>query len=128
MVGLSTLVGLLSLLSWFLRWRRREVPQGRLPLWCVVAAGPAMVVAMEAGWFVTEFGRQPWVVYRILRTSDAATTAPALGVTFIVFLVIYAGLAITTARLLLLLARRGREGGATGRHTGGSSPTPGATT
>src|SRR5207249_7825606 len=100
--------GLLSLLFWFLRWRRRELPQGRLLLWCVVAAGPAMVVAMEAGWFVTEFGRQPWVVYRILRTSDAATTAPALGVTFLVFLVIYAGLAITTARLLLLLARRNR--------------------
>jgi len=83
---------------------------------------------MEAGWFVTEFGRQPWVVYGILRTSDAATTAPALGVTFTVFLVIYVALAVTTARLLLLLARRGREGEATGRHAGGSSPTPGATT
>src|SRR5919197_962840 len=47
MVGLSGLVGLLSLLFWFLRWRRRDVPQGRLLLWCLVAAGPAMVVAME---------------------------------------------------------------------------------
>jgi cytochrome d ubiquinol oxidase subunit I len=78
----------------------------------VVAAGPAIVIAMEAGWFVTEFGRQPWVVYGIIRTSDAATTAPALGVTFTVFLAIYAGLAVTTGRLLLLLARRRREGGA----------------
>jgi cytochrome d ubiquinol oxidase subunit I len=66
---------------------------------------------------VTEFGRQPWVVYGIMRTSAAATTAPALGVTFTVFLVIYAGLAIITARLLLLLARRrrGREAGAGAR-------------
>jgi cytochrome d ubiquinol oxidase subunit I len=110
MVGLSTLVGLLSLVFWFLGWRRREVPRSRPLLWCVVAAGPAIVIAMEAGWFVTEFGRQPWVVYGIIRTSNAATTAPALGVTFTVFLAIYAALAVTTARLLLLLARRRREG------------------
>jgi cytochrome d ubiquinol oxidase subunit I len=117
MVGLSTLTGLLSLLFWFLGWRRREVPRARALLWGVVAAGPAMVIAMEAGWFVTEFGRQPWVVYGIMRTSAAATTAPALGVTFTVFLVIYAGLAVITARLLLLLARRrrGREAGAGAR-------------
>ena len=64
---------------------------------------------MEAGWFVTEFGRQPWIVYGIMRTSEAATTAPALGPTFALFIVIYAGLAITTARLLLMLAARNRK-------------------
>jgi cytochrome d ubiquinol oxidase subunit I len=110
MVGLSLLVGLLGLAFWLLWWRRREALRSRPLLWCLVAAGPAIVIAMEAGWFVTEFGRQPWVVYGVLRTSDAATTAPALGVTFIVFFVIYVALAVTTARLLLLLARRSREG------------------
>jgi cytochrome d ubiquinol oxidase subunit I len=64
---------------------------------------------MEAGWFVTEFGRQPWIVYGIMRTSEAATTAPALGPTFALFIVIYAGLAITTARLLLMLGARNRS-------------------
>jgi len=64
---------------------------------------------MEAGWFVTEFGRQPWIVYGILRTADAATTAPALGPTFALFILIYVGLAVTSARLLLQLARRTRE-------------------
>src|SRR5205807_5703254 len=125
MVGLSLLVGLLGLVFWFLRWRGREVWRWRPLLWCMVAAGPAIVIAMEAGWFVTEFGRQPWVVYGILRTSDAATTAPALGVTFTVFLVIYVALAVTTARLLLLLAQRARERSSL---AGASSPTSGATT
>jgi cytochrome d ubiquinol oxidase subunit I len=114
MVGLSTLAGLLSIVFWLLCWRRREVPTARLLLWAVVAAGPATVVAMEAGWFVTEFGRQPWVVYGILRTADAVTTAPALGVTFTVFLVIYGALAVISARLLLLLARRNRGEEASG--------------
>jgi cytochrome d ubiquinol oxidase subunit I len=63
---------------------------------------------MEAGWFVTEFGRQPWIVYGILRTADAATTAPALALTFAIFFAIYALLGLTTARLLLMLARRNR--------------------
>ena len=110
MVGLGTLLGLLALLFWglFIRARRR-VPDRRLLLWAVAAAGPAAVVAMEAGWFVTEFGRQPWIVYGILRTSQAATTAPALGATFLIFLVIYAGLAITTGRLLLRLGGRNRQ-------------------
>jgi cytochrome d ubiquinol oxidase subunit I len=64
---------------------------------------------MESGWFVTEFGRQPWIVYGIVRTSQAATTAPALGLTFAIFILIYAGLAITTGRLLLGLATRNRS-------------------
>jgi cytochrome d ubiquinol oxidase subunit I len=99
MVGLGTLLGLLALFFWLARWRRRTLP--RAFLMALVAAGPASVVAMEAGWFVTEFGRQPWIVYGILRTSEAATTAPALGATFVIFLLIYCLLALTTARLLL---------------------------
>jgi cytochrome d ubiquinol oxidase subunit I len=108
MAGLGIFIGLVALLFWILAFRARQVPRRRLLLWALVASGPAAVIAMEAGWFVTEFGRQPWVVYGVLRTSDAATTAPALGPTFLVFFVIYAGLAVTTARLLLLQARKNR--------------------
>ena len=108
MAGLGTLIGLTAALFWLLYMYRRAIPRSRRLLWLIVAAGPASVVAMEAGWFVTEFGRQPWIVYGILRTSEAATTAPALGPTFVIFFAIYIGLAITTARLLLLQARRNR--------------------
>jgi cytochrome d ubiquinol oxidase subunit I len=109
MVGLGTLLGFFGLLFWGLTIRRQRLPLWRPLLVGLVLAGPASVVAMEAGWFVTEFGRQPWIVYGILRTSDAATTAPALGPTFVLFLAIYVGLAITTARLLLASARHNRE-------------------
>ena len=111
MVGFGLLIGFLAAVFWLLAIRRRSIPRWRLLLVGLVAAGPASVVAMEAGWFVTEFGRQPWIVYGIMRTSQAVTTAPALGLTFAVFLVIYAGLAIATATLLLMLAARTREAG-----------------
>jgi cytochrome bd ubiquinol oxidase subunit I len=111
MVGLSGLSGVAALVFWGLAWRRRRIPTSRWLLWCLVAAGPATVIAMEAGWFVTEFGRQPWTVYGILRTSDAATSSPGVGPTFAIFIVIYVGLAAVTARLLLELARRRRASG-----------------
>jgi cytochrome d ubiquinol oxidase subunit I len=112
MVGFGLLIGLVAAAFWFLAIRRRAVPTRRLLLLGLVAAGPASVAAMESGWFVTEFGRQPWIVYGVMRTSEAATTAPALGLTFAIFIAIYAGLAITTARLLLMLAARTREAAA----------------
>jgi cytochrome d ubiquinol oxidase subunit I len=109
MVGLGLFVGFIAAAFWLLAIRRRSVPRLRLLLIGLVTAGPASVVAMESGWFVTEFGRQPWIVYGIVRTSQAATTAPALGLTFAIFIVIYVGLAITTGRLLLRLAARNRS-------------------
>jgi cytochrome d ubiquinol oxidase subunit I len=109
MVGLGIVIGLLAAAFWVMAIRRRAIPRARFLLLGLVAAGPASVVVMEAGWFVTEFGRQPWIVYGIMRTSEAATNAPALGLTFAIFIAIYAGLAITTGRLLLLLAARNRN-------------------
>ena len=109
MVGLGIGLGLLALVFWFLVWRSRSVPGNRLLLWCLVASGPAAVITMEAGWFVTEFGRQPWIVYGIIRTTAAATSAPGLGLVFGVFTAIYVALAVTLSRLLLLLARHNRE-------------------
>jgi cytochrome d ubiquinol oxidase subunit I len=108
MAGLGLGLGLLAFCFWasFL-WRRR-LPAWRPLLFAIVASGPAAVITMEAGWFVTEFGRQPWIVYGLIRTSQAATSAPALGPTFAIFLIIYAGLALTTAILLLRLARSAR--------------------
>src|SRR5207245_1708649 len=100
MVGLGMLIGLAAALFWFLCiYRRGRVPAWRPLLWLIAISGPASVAAMEAGWFVTEFGRQPWIVYGILRTSEAATAAPALGPTFLVFFALYIGLAAPIALL-----------------------------
>jgi cytochrome d ubiquinol oxidase subunit I len=109
MVGLGLFIGTLAAVFWLMANRRRSIPTGRRLLLGLVAAGPASALAMEAGWFVTEFGRQPWIVYGIMRTSEAATSAPALGPTFALFIAIYIGLAIATGRLLLMLAARTRN-------------------
>ena len=87
-------------------WRRRLPDARRWWLWLTIALGPAGVIAMEAGWIVTEVGRQPWAVYGVLRTSHAVTPVTGLWVPFTLFAVIYVGLAAAAA---LVLVRQVRE-------------------
>jgi cytochrome bd ubiquinol oxidase subunit I len=98
MVG-SALVMLLVALAWAVVSLRRK-PAGRWLLRAIVLSGPLAVVAMEAGWCVTEFGRQPWVARGLLRTSDAVTIAPGLDLQFYGFSIVYAILAATCWWLL----------------------------
>ncbi len=82
---------LLFLSSWaLLKWR--TVFSSRRFLKAVVLAGPMGILALETGWIVTEVGRQPWVIYGVLRTSDAVTPVPGLAVPFFLFGAIYLGL------------------------------------
>jgi cytochrome d ubiquinol oxidase subunit I len=100
MVGIGTaLAGLMAVVVW-IAWRRRRVPESRAILWGLVAAGPAAFVAIEAGWTVTEVGRQPWVIYGVLRTADAVTPMPGLVVPFVTFLLLYIGLAVATVAII----------------------------
>ncbi len=82
------------------------VPESKLLLWGVILSGILSFVAVELGWTVTEEGRQPFVIYGVLRTSDAVTTAPFLDISFLVFVIIYIVLAITMIVLLVRQARR----------------------
>ena len=66
----------------------------------LVAAAPLGFIAIETGWTVTEVGRQPWIIYGIMRTADAVTPMPGLVVPFITFTVLYIFLAVITAWLL----------------------------
>jgi cytochrome d ubiquinol oxidase subunit I len=86
----------------FLRRRRGELakPWPRPVLWALVAAGPLGFVALEAGWMVTEWGRQPWVVHGYLRTADAVTTFPYKAAPFWLFTVVYLFLGVVVAYLL----------------------------
>jgi cytochrome d ubiquinol oxidase subunit I len=65
---------------------------------------------MEAGWIVTEVGRQPWVVYRLLTTAQGATTNGGVIDTLTAVIVLYAVLGVSTVLILRLLARRWRQG------------------
>lgn len=100
MVGLGfTLAGLAG---WLLlgRVRRGAWPDDRWTLLAVVAAGPAAFLALEAGWIVTEVGRQPWIVQGVMRTKDAVTRMPGLALPCVTFALVYVGLAVATAAVL----------------------------
>jgi cytochrome d ubiquinol oxidase subunit I len=112
---LSAGFGLLALAAWFgLTWvRRRELPTSRWFYRFAAAAGVAAVIALEAGWVVTEVGRQPWVVYGLLRTSDAVTRAPGTLVSFAVVMVVYVVLGSATLFVLRAMSRQvGEDDGA----------------
>jgi cytochrome d ubiquinol oxidase subunit I len=109
MVGIGT--GLVVLAGWYaVAWRRRkDLPRSRLFGWAAVAAGPAAVVALEAGWIVTEVGRQPWIVYGYVRTADAVTHAGGIRYGYYALLVIYTAMTAATVYVLRRLARLPRE-------------------
>jgi cytochrome d ubiquinol oxidase subunit I len=92
--------------SWIFR---RDMPRSRWFLRVASITGVLAVVTMEAGWIVSEVGRQPWIVYNMMRVSDAATTNVGVWITFIVVALLYAGLGITTILVLRGMSRRARR-------------------
>jgi cytochrome d ubiquinol oxidase subunit I len=105
MVGAG--LALLLLSTWAggsVLWRGR-LPTARAFLWSVAGGGPLVVLALEAGWVVTEVGRQPWIVQGVMRTADAVTEAPGIYWVLVATLGIYALLGAGTVAVLRLLAR-----------------------
>lgn len=106
MVLFGSFILLIAALFWILFFVRKWViPEWKWLLWCILICGPMALIAVECGWIVTEEGRQPWVIYNYLRTSQAVTPAPFLNLTFLIFTLIYIVLAVT---LIVLLARHAR--------------------
>jgi cytochrome d ubiquinol oxidase subunit I len=106
MVGIGTALLLLS--AWYaLSWlRRRSFPENRVFLLLTAVAGALTVVALEAGWVVTEVGRQPWTVVGLLLTRDAVTTSGNMWPFFAGTLALYAVVGYGTVLALRLLRRR----------------------
>jgi cytochrome d ubiquinol oxidase subunit I len=100
MVGLGSYMALVSAAALWLMWRRRELTRHRWLLRALVLAAPMGFICTEAGWIVTEVGRQPWIIHGIMRTAEAVTPMPGLVVPFLVFTVLYAGLGVVVAWLL----------------------------
>jgi cytochrome d ubiquinol oxidase subunit I len=99
--GLLALGGWLAL-AW---WRRRSMPRSAWFLRATAVSGVAAVAAMEAGWIVTEVGRQPWIVYRVLRVAAAVNPAPGLAWGLVAVVAVYAVLTVVTVYVLRRLAR-----------------------
>jgi cytochrome d ubiquinol oxidase subunit I len=110
MVGLGTALLLLSI--WYAAaWVfRRDLPRSKLFWIAAAGAGVASILAMEAGWVVTEVGRQPWIVFDYMRVEQAATDNEGVWVTFVVIAVIYAVVAVSLILILRLMSRRFRAG------------------
>ena len=106
MVGLGMALLALSLWAVLLWYRKRDLTISRKFLIATVIASPFGFLAVEFGWFVTEFGRQPWVIYNVLRTADTVTPMPGLVVPFTVFTLVYLGLAAAVIAILYRQVRR----------------------
>jgi cytochrome d ubiquinol oxidase subunit I len=100
MLGMGLCMVLVSLGVLWRVVRRRPVEGSPLLLSGIIAAGPMGFIATEAGWVVTEVGRQPWVIQDVLRTTDAVTPMPGLIVPFTLFTVLYLFLAAIVVSLL----------------------------
>ena len=106
-VGSGSTLLLIALLWAFAARRRAGSSRGLLI--AIALGAPLALVALEAGWFVTEFGRQPWIARGLLRTADAVTTATQLDLRFFGFSLIYVVLAAMSWWLLVRVGRSGAE-------------------
>jgi cytochrome d ubiquinol oxidase subunit I len=106
MVGIGTLLALLALVYLAVRIRRRRLPRSTWFYRALALAGPLSVVALISGWVTTEVGRQPWVVYGVMRTSQAVTGARGIPVGYGTLLLVYVLLIAAVAWILWRLARK----------------------
>lgn len=108
MVGLGFLFVLLALMGFLWRKKLRQRPRYLRLLTYVI---PLPYIALEMGWMVTEVGRQPWIVYKLMKTSEAVSPIEGSQVliTLIAFILLYSALGLANLLLLARLARKGPE-------------------
>jgi cytochrome bd ubiquinol oxidase subunit I len=100
MVGMGMSMMLLAALYFTALWKKKNWLNSPWLLKLFVAATPLGFIAVEAGWTVTEVGRQPWIIYGIMRTSDAVTPMPGILYSFLIFSAVYLSLAIAVVFML----------------------------
>ena len=110
MVGIGTLLAVAVVLFWLARRRGRDLLTNRWFLRFSVITGPLAILALESGWTATEVGRQPWTVWHVLRTSDAASMSTGLWWSYAGVLVVYVVMGVGTTIVLRSMARRWRAG------------------
>jgi cytochrome d ubiquinol oxidase subunit I len=121
MVGLGLLMIALGLWATWARWRG-TLYRSRMLFRALLAMGPAGIVAMLAGWITTEVGRQPWVVYGVLRTADAVSphSTMQMGISLALFVIVYC--AVFGAGIAYILRLIGTGPALDERRNGASQP------
>ncbi|HEY3828506.1 MAG TPA: cytochrome ubiquinol oxidase subunit I [Solirubrobacteraceae bacterium] len=110
MVGIGTLLALLGVIYLYVRLRHRRLPRSRWFYRAVALAGPLSLIALISGWVVTEVGRQPWVVYHVMLTSQAVTGAHGIIVGYGTLVLAYLTVGCGVAWILRRLARAPLQG------------------
>lgn len=100
MVGIGMTLLMVSIFWLVARWKKWAVEENRLWQWMLLFLAPLGFIALEAGWVVTEVGRQPWVIYKIMRTAESVTPVPGLGWNFLVIFGLYGVLGFLSFGLL----------------------------
>jgi cytochrome d ubiquinol oxidase subunit I len=114
MVGIGSALLALGVWTVVVWWKRRDIPRTPWFLRIVAVTGAASILALWCGWIVTEVGRQPWIVYQYMHTSEAVTDADGIWFSFGLVLALYAALGTIAVLVLRSMSRRWREQGAEG--------------
>jgi cytochrome d ubiquinol oxidase subunit I len=104
MIMIGTLLALMGVFYVGVWWRKRRLPRSVWFYRLAVVAGPLALIALLCGWVTTEVGRQPWIVYEVMRVEDAVTNANGLPIAFFAVLAVYLALIATVVWLLRRLA------------------------
>ncbi|CAN5463616.1 cytochrome ubiquinol oxidase subunit I [soil metagenome] len=110
MVGIGTLLALAAVAYWLMRRRGHDLLERRWWLRFVALSGPLAVLALELGWIATEVGRQPWVVYGVMRTTEAAGDNSGLWWLLGSTVVVYGAMTTGAVVVLRSMSRRWRDG------------------
>lgn len=121
MVAIGTLLAAMGVWTVVRLARRLPLHRPRWFLRLAVVAGPLAFLAIQAGWVVTEVGRQPWIIYGVMRTEDAVTPMPGLVVPFTAFTLLYLFLSWVVVVLMRRIARMEDAADAAGSDRGGAS-------
>ena len=105
MVALGMFMAAVTLLFFWVRWKRPGCLNHPRFLKLLVVAAPSGFLAVEAGWTVTEVGRQPWIIYQVMRTAEALTPMPGLIYMFLSTTLLYLLLSILVTWLMVRQVR-----------------------
>ncbi|MFV9509703.1 cytochrome ubiquinol oxidase subunit I [Tepidibacillus sp. LV47] len=106
MVGIGALLIFLAVLGWTLKLRKKENHFPKWLIWGYVFSGPLAIAGIELGWSFSEIGRQPWTIYRVMKTSEAVTTSGNMGLFFFIFLGLYVSLTVITLLVIWYYFKR----------------------
>ncbi|ARJ38506.1 cytochrome D ubiquinol oxidase subunit I [Sporosarcina ureae] len=100
MVTIGMLLMALSAIYWIGMWRKWSFVKSRLFRWLIVIGGPLVFISLEAGWWLAEVGRQPWILRNIMRTAEGATTSGQVPTMLVLFALLYLVLGIGSVVVL----------------------------